>query len=506
MTSTSRYDQFFYRLGEFGFLRHVESGLPAEYSLVFEIARILENTENSLSKSIAPVTMRSWREETSAKPPTERPHIPIVTHGEEYEATLITHTRDIPRIYPYQFYYPEAVFYRKIADRSLWMPRPIPPNNFKYSTESNDFAPDSRKQKVYVLLDTSASMIEYHRIHVAKAVVFNFLKRNMTELGNVFFRTFDTVVSDPVIATDRQSFEDLISSVMHINSLGNGTMMSAAIKAAVDDIRATDPFHDAEILLITDGAVHLDLTALRRMLGDRIVLNAVKIGRERIQASEKWITDAIEFGSDERSKRIQKLKRKEQDIRRDFHRSLGDSRRTMLEEELRGINGEIEREMRSYKEKLGDSYGQELKELCKVFIEIDDVDSAALFGLSEPEIRELEDIAKEVVARLSDHMNAGDIKKAALLFNHLRFLLQYNPEETRKLQAMADDLRDVLEDFYREEGPETSENEQLSLLEQKHLLKLLQPFLDKKKNGFVTLLKILIRKIKRKISTYLASR
>ncbi|HCN04271.1 MAG TPA: hypothetical protein DIS79_01510, partial [Bacteroidetes bacterium] len=168
--------EFLSRMESFGFFDTVEEHLPDDFSIIYDIARIIEDLGHTIAQSLAPIL--ELNEPSDRNSQTEHIMVPNVADAEEYEADLIRNVAEVRNIYPYQFLLPENVFLQRLAERSLWMPRPRKPRNFRYQTESDRFAPDDRKQKVYILFDTSSSMRQYYRIHLAKAIAYLFLVPN----------------------------------------------------------------------------------------------------------------------------------------------------------------------------------------------------------------------------------------------------------------------------------------------------------------------------------------
>lgn len=495
---SSRAHTFFARMEEMRFFEHIEDRLPEEFTAVYDIARVLENDEHPLAERLAPILKR--QSETKELPPPAAYPVPIFTNSEEYEAGLIQSYRDVVRIYPYQFLLPDEVFDQKLAERSLWMPTPKKPMNFRYQTESDDFAPDSRKQKIYVLLDTSTSMIAHHRIHLAKAIAYVFLRQNMRELGTTFFRTFDVIIGDLRVAHDAASFEKLISAVMHIDSLGNGTAMVKALQTAVDDIRSHDDMCEAEILVITDGAVHLEKEKIEALLGNNIRLNTVRIGHEEIAPPKAYIQDQILLATTDQGRMLQKLHNLKKDVERKISITAGDQKKHHLQTELATVNAQIEKLTEQFTKKVGETYGKEIEELSTVYIQIEDIDPHAMFALTEPSIRELEEITQDVLDTISDHADAEELKQAAMLHNHLSFLLQYNQEQSAQLQQLqqqAGELKDLIEKMLdAEERAQADMSMPMNMMEQQQL-SLLMNSLSQEKASFAMLLRMLFMKLKR---------
>ena len=151
----------------YGFFDTVEKHLPEEFTIIYEIARILEDKTHSISRAMAPIL--ELNDPSTTENALDQILIPNIPEAKEFEADLIRSVTDVRYIYPAQHLLPEIVFLRRLAERSLWMPRARSPRNYRYQTESDRFAPDDRKQKVYILFDTSSSMRQNYRIHLAKA-------------------------------------------------------------------------------------------------------------------------------------------------------------------------------------------------------------------------------------------------------------------------------------------------------------------------------------------------
>lgn len=280
---------------EFGFFQHIYERLPEDFTAVFEIARILEDEENKLRKQLEPILKLKAHNPTNYRAEVEDFHTLIPT-SEEYEAEMIQSHRDVARIYPSQFILPEEIFMRKLAQRTLLMPIAKNPRILPVETAGDTFTFDSKKQKVYVLFDTSASMQAHHRIHIAKAILYLFLKRNMTELGWIALRTFDDHVGDIHTAIDKESYEALMRYILRISHLGRGTLLQKALIAALEDIQDRDHYAGAEILVITDGAVVINEDLIRSKMDENIWIHTVKIGRAQVLASDKDIDNYILHG------------------------------------------------------------------------------------------------------------------------------------------------------------------------------------------------------------------
>lgn len=491
------FSDFYSAMEEFGFLEHEDAVVPPEFSLVYEIARVFENDEHPLTERLSPIF---WQRDPSEKEraPDIKPPIPILTYGEEYETDILRHYNELPHIYAYQFLLPESVFDQKLAERTLWLPRAQPPNNYSFRTESDAFAPDSRKQKAYVLFDTSASMIQSHRINLAKAIAFYFLRANKQELGLIFFRTFDIEIGELFIAKDERTYNALMSKIVHIVSLGNGTALARAIQTAADDIRAYDELSEAQILVITDGAVHLDEEKIRATLGKTITLNCVKIGRDRAMPNRLYLRDQIALGGSEQAKLLRKMQDRESELRRQIGSAGSVQRKHAIEQELLVLRQRSEQEMQRFAQNTDESYGREIETISNVFVEVDDLVSEDIFRLPETHIREIGSMTAEMVRTLSDHARAEDVKKGALLYNRLQDLLPHNPDAADTLGENKDALEKLLKEYLEKTEQGKSEGHMpFNLMDQKQIFLLMKTLRSGQRRSLSDMIKYALRMMRR---------
>jgi hypothetical protein len=444
-----RHSEFFTHMEEFGYLRGLEDFLPDDFTAVFEIARVLEDTESALFRSLSRVmTVSSARVEQREPSREWRPNRDV-TVGDEYEAALIRNVSEIRRVLPHQYLLPDDVFLRRLVQRSLWINVPRTPQIVGYGSSSTEYAPSNFKQKVYVLLDTSTSMSSHHRIQMAKAVVYVFLKRNLRELGHVFFRTFDVDIGPLHVATDARTLRSLMQTAMRVSKLGNGTVMERAILQAADDIRARASLSGAEILLITDGACHLDTDRIRAAIGDAIRINTVKIGNAQVFAEDRELRDLASRGSAPQQQELAKL---EESLRRaeyDLRGAVTDGDRARLQSQVNGLVRSVEHLRGSLVEKLRSTYGHEIERLSSVFINVDDIATDEIFVLRQSEIDEVRELVREVEMDFDEGVDADALREAAVLYEHVQLLLEMaaaGSDQRRDLEELSGRLQELLKD------------------------------------------------------------
>jgi hypothetical protein len=434
---------------EFGYLREIEEILPEDFTAVFEIARVLEDPESDLFRSIARAMTISTKPASAEKQGRHewKPNR-NVTHSEEYEASLMRNFSDIKRLFPHQYLLPDEIFMQRLARRSLWINVPRTPVVIPFKSSSSDYTPNNFKQKVYILLDTSTSMSSHHRFQMAKAVVYVFLKRNLKELGHIYLRTFDTDLGPMQTATDMAGLRRMIRYAMRLHRLGNGTVMERAILQAADDIRAQSALSGAEILMVTDGACHLDSDKIRAALGETIRISTIKIGNAQLYPDDKFLRTIASDGDNADAHMLHKL---DEEIRRsgyDLDRATIDSERRRIQAHITFTKGRADQLRSLLVDRLKRTYGREIESLSSVFVNIDDISADAIFTLRQSEIDEIRELLTEVEADFEEGIDADSLREAALLYEHVQMLLRSggDPEQMEQLQQMADRLGELLKD------------------------------------------------------------
>ncbi|MBL0320865.1 MAG: VWA domain-containing protein [Ignavibacteria bacterium] len=485
---------FFSNMEQFGFFDTVEEHLPDEFTIIYEIARILEDKTHAIARALAPIL--ELNDPSATDNNLDQILIPNVPEAKEYEADLIRSVTEVRYIYPAQHLLPEMVFLRRLAERSLWMPRARSPRNFRYQTESDRFAPDDRKQKVYILFDTSSSMRQHYRIHLAKAIVYLFLQQNQRELGTIFFRTFDLTVGELRTARDVPSYDRLISDVMHINAIGNGTVLQKALQTAIDDISHESQLSQSQILVVTDGVAHIDLERLKEQMGDHITVNTVKIGNARMHVDAKVIEDQVFQSSNDDAVRLRELMKQKRDIELQISTASGHLRQEALRSQL----GLLQRQIDNLTERLGafvsEHYGLEIQKLSAVYVNVDDIAPEEMFSLPEDKVAELEDLAESLLEALREEHQVEDIKRAAVLYDHLILLMKYNKIDASRFEKAAKELERTLDAILNKPTGST-EDLSISDLERMQLRNMLDVGSFKQKMSLAVLIRLLFLKIKR---------
>ena len=445
---------FLKRMEEYGFLSHIYDHLPDEFTAVFEIARVLESEDSDLRSKLEPILSLPSLDSSAVKSVVEMFQPEVIT-GEEYEADFIRNRRDIARIYSWQFTLPDEVFDERLAERTLWMPVAKAEKILPIQEAGEHFSFDSRKQKVFVLFDTSASMRAHHRIHLAKAILIYFLERNKEDLGFISLRTFDDRVGDLHTALDPDSYNALVRHILRESHLGNGTVLQKALMTALDEIDVMEHLAGAEILIITDGAVALDEQLLRKRIDENTKIHTVKIGHAQIFASDKQIDDLITTGKVGNAKILNDLISQEHELKRMLEHTNVPDRKHQLEASLRSVRASIQSKKAEFANEYRKTYGHELERLSNIFVEINDIDDIGMFAATEDAIADIEQLVIQLEEDAEQFFTPEMMKKMAVLHDHIQFLLNYEKDPTlrQKLQELDERLKKLLEEAMNIDDP-----------------------------------------------------
>lgn len=440
-----RHSEFFKLLTDFGYFADLDDHLPSNFTSIFEIARVLEDESSELFRRIEPaMTVRSERRPEPETSRGWRPNRHVPT-GNEYDIDFIRGVGEVRRILPNQFALPRSVFMRRLARRELIRPVARVPVVRSFGSSSHEYSPNHFKQKVYLLLDTSASMLSHHRFQMAKATAYVFLKRNLKELGHVYFRTFDRDIGPLHTATDLTSLRNLVRHVMRLSRLGNGTAMERAILTACEDIRRDATLSGAEILIITDGAAHLDRTTILEALGASISINTIKIGEAKVAVDDKILADEALRGSSPESHALAKVRERIRHLEFE-ERNASTSRARSIAAEVASLRSQASRMESHIVDAMRGEYGREIESLSRVFVNIEDIAADEIFHLSKDQIDEIRKLVVAVSSEFRRGVDAETLKEVALLYEHISMLIEEGQKEgVDELSDMQSDLGSMLD-------------------------------------------------------------
>lgn len=169
-------------------------------------------------------------------------------HTEDHEVGNYRDERDVNNIRSSEHALDDAVFYHKMTSGGL---------------QVDQFEMDHLKEDLYILLDTSGSMMCGvvhpniwmcpHRGVAAGAVAAAVCYRAKLREGRVTFRHFDTGVSEREVAVRDHELDMLYSKLVSFDFSGGGTNLDAALQAVASDFLdlKVDP-KETEFLLISD--------------------------------------------------------------------------------------------------------------------------------------------------------------------------------------------------------------------------------------------------------------
>lgn len=159
---------------------------------------------------------------------------------------------DLPKVVGNQHGLPEEVFNAKMEKRQL--------------LKNQDEEPESKKQLLYLLIDSSGSMdagLGYGSAHgtftrggLATVFGLSLVRKLKADGGLLYIRYFDGAPGPLHKALTPDEFDRMADFMCLDNYGGGGTDIPAALKQAVDDIVKADPTDKlarAEILIITDA-------------------------------------------------------------------------------------------------------------------------------------------------------------------------------------------------------------------------------------------------------------
>lgn len=447
-----RHASFFEHMEEFGYFSDLEEALPEDFTAVFEIARVLEDENSALFQSLSSalaIADRTKKHERKSREWQPNRHVPVT---EEFDVDFIKSVNEVRRILPTQYMLPDEVFMRKLARRELMMRVSRAPVILPFGNSSSEYTPNHYKQKVYLLLDTSASMLAHHRFQMAKAAAYVFLKRNLKELGHIYFRTFDREIGPLVTATDIKSFRTLIHHVMRLRKLGNGTAMEKAILTACEDFGQLADLSGAEILIITDGAAHLDKVRILDALGSTITVNTIKIGDAKVAVDEKILHDEAARGSSPESHMLVQIRDRIRHLEGEM-RNASPSRAERIQVEINSLRGQEQRTHRHVIEHMRGEYGREIESLSRVFVNVDDITADNIFKLSAEHLEELRQLVIAAEEAFRSGVDAETLKEVSLLYEHVMMLLdESEAENNAALHEMESRLSSLLDDFVKAVG------------------------------------------------------
>jgi hypothetical protein len=134
-----------------------------------------------------------------------------------------------------------------------------------------------------------------------------------------------------------------------------------------------------------------------------------------------------------------------------------------------------------------------------VYVEIDDIPAQEMFSFPEEKVRELEALAEALLEQLREEHQVEDIKRAAVLYDHLYLLMQYNKIDAPRLEKAAKELETMLDQILNKPGT-AAEDVSISDMERIQLRNMLEGGIGSQKFSLGRIVRILWLKLKRRLT------
>jgi len=375
MTSQNKGDDFFGYWDSLGFFDNIQTVLPPQFMLLFEIARTLF-TDRSSNDALNAIEQISTEDTIMIPDRTESISINRIERlsplSDKMEIETYKNIIDLKRTLPRELAQDDDIFNAKLFTKTLMVQKfyESESDNFKpVSTIKNEKGREANKfdQLFYILLDTSRSMDMHMRGFYAKCIVSEFLRRKLDSNAKLFFRTFDTNVGNLYKIEKKEDYPFLIEKVLYSTTGGVSTNLQKAVFQAVSDINYTKDMVNAEILVVTDGISKIDVHEMIEKL-DKIKLHVLKIGDDLpapdyYEMKQNLANEKIDF--DPSSIKIKQVKQRMQNPQED------DKPLSTVEQRIYWLMLEN-----------SNSIVKDLKKISKNFIEVGDLKIEKLYDIS----------------------------------------------------------------------------------------------------------------------------
>ncbi len=197
-------------------------------------------------------------------------------HGVETQHRMMRDLNELPLIAKSNwalFFEQSALFWSKVLNREPMVREHI--------------APETQKQLLYLLIDSSGSMSHYNRASLALAVLVNRLKGVVKGEAELQYRMFDADVFPEFEAKAPEDAQSTLLRLKKNNFSGGDTRISHAIGRAVESILKRQEQTGGvrpEIAIVTDGIDHGFNTTLADLKGVR--LHAFSVGERNPELSK----------------------------------------------------------------------------------------------------------------------------------------------------------------------------------------------------------------------------
>jgi hypothetical protein len=224
-------------------------------------------------------------------------------------------------------------------------------------------------------------------------------------------------------------------------------------------------------------------------MGEHIIVNTVKIGHARMMVDAKVIQDQVYQSNSEDAIRLRDLLHQKKDVESALSSAAGKMRTDALKSQLGLLQKQIDHVMERIGVQVTEQYG-------RVYVEIDDIPAAEMFSFPEDKVQELEQLAEALLEQLREEHQVEDIKRAAVLYDHLYLLMQYNKIDAPRLEKAARELENMLDQLLNKPTADAGDVS-ISDMERIQLRNMLEGGIGSKRLSLGTLLRMLWIKAKR---------
>ncbi len=408
---------FFNYWDSLGFFDDVQTFIPPQFFVLFEIARTIftEDTKIDAYDAIEEISneeifIKTNREESIQVNRLEK----IAPVSDKMEIDNYKNINELKKALPRELAQDDDVFNVKLFTKSLIVQKfyETEADSFKpISTSRNEKGKDANRfeQKFYLLLDRSKSMEKNMRTFFSKCVAAEFLRRKMNSNAKIFYRPFDSKAGSLFKIEKKEDFPVLIERILLTTTGGRSTNIQLAVEQAVKDINYDKEMLKAEILIITDGISKINKNELKNKLGD-IKLNVLKIGDELAEPDFFEIEQSFKKENIKFDPAALNIKQ----VQNELHKS-----------KAQGDDSSISFNKRRTLQIIQDTSEKmfkDLKDISRKYIEIQDLESDDFFEVSDEKISYIKkSIEKLDKAPLDKFTHTEKIR----VFKQVNFLGQY---------------------------------------------------------------------------------
>ena len=142
-----------------------------------------------------------------------------------------------------------------------------------------------KQQLLYLMIDSSGSMRYEDNISKACGILFNRLKAVVEGNAQVYFRFFDTDLSDEHYAHDEETAKEAMRTISKHGFSGGGTAIVESARTCLDRIRdiMESKEHDLavpELIIVSDGMDSVDELSASEFMSVGTKMHAFILGYE----------------------------------------------------------------------------------------------------------------------------------------------------------------------------------------------------------------------------------